>query len=81
MLVSINRNIVECKVICFVRLSIADFVLIETLWNVKSFTIMGYFITLSINRNIVECKAVLVDAFIWYSIAVLIETLWNVKYV
>ena len=31
----INRNIVECKVICYTKIFDLSFVLIETLWNVK----------------------------------------------
>ena len=32
----INRNIVECKVRTAVRIRLLQFVLIETLWNVKT---------------------------------------------
>ena len=56
----INRNIVECKeVICWGMYS-GDWVLIETLWNVKFNSAGGYWnIYYRINRNIVECKDML----------------------
>ena len=75
----INRNIVECKVICYTKIFELSFVLIETLWNVKIFVCAfrsGYGIR--INRNIVECKVSSVYTKM-ESDSVLIETLWNVK--
>ena len=53
----INRNIVECKVVQDRAVLLLFFVLIETLWNVKSdhSAVLNCFY--SINRNIVECKA------------------------
>ena len=54
-------------------------VLIETLWNVKSFTTSSVMLLLSsINRNIVECKDISITAD-GEVLEVLIETLWNVK--
>ena len=56
-----------------------QYVLIETLWNVKCFhdaPIMSF--GLRINRNIVECKERL-RKIGYYGNIVLIETLWNVK--
>ncbi len=53
----INRNIVECKVdLKFIVASLL-FVLIETLWNVKSES-TGLLVcgVRRINRNLVECK-------------------------
>ena len=61
MLGSINRNIVECKVLIVCPDCIGIFfVLIETLWNVKIWK-QAHDIGLSnrINRNIVECKVYL----------------------
>ena len=61
------------------QIRLARYVLIETLWNVKTYL----FAIVSdspagINRNIVECKdASLVTTM--FAFAVLIETLWNVK--
>ena len=55
--ISINRNIVECKVKKQYRLSDASPVLIETLWNVKkNLLIIDAKPAFRINRNIVECK-------------------------
>ena len=53
----INRNIVECKVLCLSFQTDPHSVLIETSWNVKDYesrceSVKEY----SINRNIVECK-------------------------
>ena len=59
---SINRNIVECKLIrCALEKHALNIVLIETLWNVnekreRKVENAGY----GINRNIVECKSVFV---------------------
>ena len=53
-------------------------VLIETLWNVKTYQFNGEAPDKSINRNIVECK-VCMSAQLEVVDAVLIETLWNVK--
>ena len=53
----INRNIVECKEIHEGINPVTGYVLIETLWNVK--TNIKELIPLcrmGINRNIVECK-------------------------
>ena len=53
----INRNIVECKVTVPFASGDARSVLIETLWNVKSYDATDKDITaFRINRNIVECK-------------------------
>ena len=55
--VSINRNIVECKVFDDPQAVASDFVLIETLWNVKfQIGVVDRKVQRSINRNIVECK-------------------------
>ena len=75
----INRNIVECKEIHEGINPVTVYVLIETLWNVK--TNIKELIPLcrmGINRNIVECKATYAD-YLSMRINVLIETLWNVK--
>ena len=54
---SINRNIVECKVVKKWLTSLtSSIVLIETLWNVKTARINVDFLECRINRNIVECK-------------------------
>ena len=53
----INRNILECKVICVHYFAVNLNVLIETYWNVKMddlFLDTYYFF--GINRNILECK-------------------------
>ena len=76
---SINRNIVECKVVSDRPAEVMAFVLIETLWNVKFFY-DGIWRDRPdrINRNIVECKArSYKNKRRLYT--VLIETLWNVK--
>ena len=53
----INRNIVECKGMKKAGYKVGIYVLIETLWNVKSAVRLMYFPEASsINRNIVECK-------------------------
>ena len=57
----------------------SEYVLIETLWNVKcpaesSVPVLRY----SINRNIVECKDLTRQSH-KQALFVLIETLWNVK--
>ena len=52
----INRNIVECKVICRFICINSCLVLIETLWNVKFFHPYFFIFHHGINRNIVECK-------------------------
>ena len=75
----INRNIVECKVTVPFASGDARSVLIETLWNVKSYDATDKDITaFRINRNIVECKECAVKARLLF-LHVLIETLWNVK--
>ena len=75
----INRNIVECKVICYTKIFDLSFVLIETLWNVKVYESTAEFGNLvRINRNIVECKVASGYTKL-ESDSVLIETLWNVK--
>ena len=75
----INRNIVECKVLCLSFQTDPHSVLIETSWNVKDYesrceSVKEY----SINRNIVECKVYL-HASVRHPAHVLIETSWNVK--
>ena len=75
---SINRNIVECKVIYHRRSCRRSSVLIETLWNVKRSRQDFPKSTSCINRNIVECKAIS-SLEISTVFLVLIETLWNVK--
>ena len=76
---SINRNIVECKDFHQPFCDCAISVLIETLWNVKLFTISFILMSIScINRNIVECKGQMRQIFLLPK-EVLIETLWNVK--
>ena len=57
----INRNIVECKDSYVLRLSYVEWVLIETLWNVKIDSRIGANALVSINRNIVECKVVIIS--------------------
>ena len=57
-----------------------EFVLIETLWNVKlrdRAVLLVYL--LRINRNIVECKDLVDSSVLMILNIVLIETLWNVK--
>ena len=55
------------------------FVLIETLWNVKTILVDDATMVFGINRNIVECKAEMSDMSKDAECRVLIETLWNVK--
>ena len=56
-----------------------EYVLIETLWNVKVYQSTAEFGNLvRINRNIVECKVASGYTKL-ESDSVLIETLWNVK--
>ena len=52
----INRNIVECKVICAASIAVSSVVLIETQWNVKRSPAAEPASDPSINRNILECK-------------------------
>ena len=60
-------------------MGVFEFVLIETLWNVKFNSAGGYWnIYYRINRNIVECKVIGI-AIGFLAKQVLIETLWNVK--
>ena len=55
--ISINRNILECKFVCFVRLVSPVPVLIETYWNVNlDLACPCQFPVFRINRNILECK-------------------------
>ena len=56
---SINRNIVECKVLCISLVRVCSWVLIETLWNVKLYSVAIRLKVAGINRNIVECKVFL----------------------
>ena len=57
LLISINRNIVECKSGRCVLSAVLDVVLIETLWNVNClFLLCFHRDRYRINRNIVECK-------------------------
>ena len=54
---SINRNILECKVKEKFLISRKPVVLIETYWNVKKAVIASVTISETrINRNILECK-------------------------
>ena len=56
-LFGINRNILECKVVCQRDPDESCAVLIETYWNVKGNTLQMSPIPHScINRNILECK-------------------------
>ena len=56
-LTSINRNILECKVVRFRDNSCYHIVLIETYWNVKEKQHRKeHCRRTSINRNILECK-------------------------
>ena len=81
MLISINRNIVECKALnAVVYKNGTDAVLIETLWNVKLYAYCFGRVITSINRNIVDCK-VNISIKVNSANLVLIETLWNVKLV
>ena len=75
---SINRNIVECKVVSCETNPLESLVLIETLWNVKLQVRPPRMAALRINRNIVECKELSVSFYAQHCL-VLIETLWNVK--
>ena len=55
--VSINRNIMECKVFKDSPCALHSAVLIETLWNVKLVYLPAFPVLSSrINRNIMECK-------------------------
>ena len=55
--VCINRNIVECKDHQRYGVNGTADVLIETLWNVKTYWINNAMdLAIGINRNIVECK-------------------------
>ncbi len=53
---SINRNIVECKASQSRHFFEQFTVLIETLWNVKMDINVTPSVMIRINRNIVECK-------------------------
>ena len=56
-LLSINRNILECKDIMGLSSDSLNNVLIETYWNVKKNTeLLAQKQELRINRNILECK-------------------------
>ena len=56
----INRNIVECKVLCLSFQTDPHSVLIETSWNVKRYVaVIVAEPVFCINRNIVECKVAL----------------------
>ena len=78
-LISINRNIVECKAYQRAKGRTRRGVLIETLWNVKGNAIQSSERQQGrINRNIVECKAKILCSTDIAGL-VLIETLWNVK--
>ena len=68
----------ECKDFSTVNLERSPWVLIETLWNVKTERLSNKTICLRINRNIVECKVTCIKQR-FLQIVVLIETLWNVK--
>ena len=58
-ILSINRNILECKGRCPAEQGDLVSVLIETYWNVKINThCIVSMIGLRINRNILECKDV-----------------------
>ena len=70
----------ECKGCHSSAFLISSPVLIETLWNVKSFSkIKQVIFNLRINRNIMECKVSYGEEDGSGDIKVLIETLWNVK--
>ena len=75
----INRNIVECKVLCHLKRVSAACVLIETLWNVKGYMIVAYHKkTKVLIETLWNVKRP--QKLFWLSVtAVLIETLWNVK--
>ena len=60
------------------EVSFFKIVLIETLWNVKTFPSSVSATPPSFNRNIVECK-VFSTSLVSPVYIVLIETLWNVK--
>ncbi len=57
----INRNIVECKVICAASIAVSSVVLIETQWNVKSFNdvdiIHLYFVLIETQWNVKRSPA------------------------
>ena len=56
-LISINRNILECKSVFNVNPCVLVIVLIETYWNVNmAGKTDEEIIATSINRNILECK-------------------------
>ena len=75
---SINRNIMECKDGYATFGDPVEFVLIETLWNVKIANAPPISTPICINRNIMECKEQ-TEAPLNGLGTVLIETLWNVK--
>ena len=63
----INRNIMECKDSSQIHSHCHDVVLIETLWNVKTYvSISIHTWDKCINRNIMECK----EEWGWHFIAV-----------
>ena len=53
---SINRNILECKLYFYGDIVSATWVLIETYWNVNPEGQDYRTVSGSINRNILECK-------------------------
>ena len=75
----INRNIVECKVVTLLSIFYHRSVLIETLWNVKSFPGMPFAPSFPVLiETLWNVKLEVISAFL-YTLEVLIETLWNVK--
>ena len=54
---SINRNILECKLYFYGDIVSATWVLIETYWNVNPEGQDYRTVSGSINRNILECKS------------------------
>ena len=69
----------ECKGALSTASEIFNVVLIETLWNVKSFSVACSLACCRINRNIMECKVNQRSDRSGVALCVLIETLWNVK--
>ena len=78
LVISINRNILECKVGISASHLRRRNVLIETYWNVNSFPAARNMASVGINRNILECKYGSQTKTKGQPM-VLIETYWNVN--
>ena len=78
--ISINRNIVECKVGLFDIRSTQIQRINRNIVECKVNDVAEAMATVNrINRNIVECKEKIFEKYDYIQIEVLIETLWNVK--